>query len=74
MKSKQIYEETRERRDLDIVGSSEMQLRTNIERGLNKSILFFKIIVKGEMLGSESQLGFEDLTFVVVLKGDFELC
>lgn len=74
MKSKQIYEETRERRDLDIVGSSEMQLRTNIERGLNKSILFFKIIVEGEMLGSESQLGFEDLAFVVVLKGDFELC
>lgn len=50
----------------------KLQSGTDITGALNKGILLLEIVMNGQVLGGERQLGLGDLALVVVLEGELE--
>lgn len=63
----------RKKRNLEIVSSAELQSRANIERRTEESVVLFRVVVDGKILGMELQLGIGDIALVVVLEGELDL-
>lgn len=55
------------------MSSTEVQPRANIDRRTEESIVFVRIIMNGEVLGTELELGVSDLALIVVLEGELYL-
>lgn len=55
------------------MSSTEVQPRANIDRRTEESIVFVRIIMNGEVLGTELELGVSDLALIVVLEGELNL-
>lgn len=62
-----------ERKDLDIMESTKLQPRTELERGFEESIEFLKIVVNREVFGDEAELGLDNLALAIVLERELEL-
>ena len=56
--------------NLDIVGSAEVEARSEIKWAFEKGIVVVEIVVDGEVLGDEREVGLGELAFVVVLEGE----
>ena len=62
-----------ERKDLDIMESTKLQPRPELERGFEESIEFLKIVVNREVFGDEAELGLNNLALAIVLERELEL-
>lgn len=58
---------------LDIMESTKLQPRTELERGFEESIEFLKIVVNREVFGDEAELGLDNLALAIVLERELEL-
>lgn len=57
---------------LDIMESTKLQPRTELERGFEESIEFLKIVVNREVFGDEAELGLDNLALAIVLERELE--
>lgn len=61
------------RSNLDIMLAAELEARGEVERRLKESILFFEVVVNGEVLGGQGELRVRNLSLAAVLKLQLQL-
>lgn len=61
------------RSNLDIMLAAELEARGEVERRLKESILFFEVVVNGEVLGGQGELRVRNLSLAAVLKRQLQL-
>lgn len=59
--------------NLDIMLAAELEARGKVERRLKESILFFEVVVNGEVLGGQGELRVRNLSLAAVLKLQLQL-
>lgn len=61
------------RSNLDIMFAAELEARGEVERRLKESILFFEVVVNGEVLGGQGELRVRNLSLAAVLERQLQL-
>lgn len=61
------------RSNLDIMLAAELEARGEVERRLKESILFFQVVVNGEVLGGQGELRVRNLSLAAVLERQLQL-
>lgn len=59
--------------NLDIMLAAELEARGEVERRLKESILFFEVVVNGEVLGGQGELRVRNLSLAAVLERQLQL-
>lgn len=53
--------------------AAELEARGEVERRLKESILFFEVVVNGEVLGGQGELRVRNLSLAAVLERQLQL-